>query len=66
MRDPKRIDTILARLGEVWKKYPDLRLGQLIANLGPAVYYVEDEDLIAAIEKTYDFNEKTIDLEGKF
>lgn len=33
MRDPKRIDRMLAKLAEAWKLHPDLRLGQLIANL---------------------------------
>ena len=32
MRDINRIDRILAQLGELWKQYPDLRLGQLISN----------------------------------
>lgn len=33
MRDPDRIDAFLAELGHVWKKYPDLRFGQLVMNL---------------------------------
>lgn len=32
MRDPARIDQVLALLEEVWRKDPDLRLGQLIYN----------------------------------
>jgi len=30
MRDIKRIDPFLEKLGELWKFYPDLRFGQLI------------------------------------
>lgn len=30
MRDPNRIDEIIEELRICWKKYPDLRLGQLI------------------------------------
>ena len=33
MRDPARIDRILTKLGEVWRKSPDMRLGQLVDNL---------------------------------
>tara|TARA_R110002074_G_scaffold402324_1_gene606973 strand:- start:22947 stop:23138 length:192 start_codon:yes stop_codon:yes gene_type:complete len=32
MRDPDRIDPIIDKLRELWKKYPDLRLGQLVKN----------------------------------
>ena len=33
MRDINRIDPLLAKLGELWKLYPDMRFGQLIINL---------------------------------
>ena len=49
MRDSKRIPIILDELKRIWEAYPDLRLGQLILNFGPrdpALYYIEDEDLI--------------------
>ena len=39
MRDPKRIPEMLQALGEVWMKYPDLRLGQLVDN---ARFFNED------------------------
>jgi uncharacterized protein YihD (DUF1040 family) len=50
MRDPNRIDEILTWLREEWEKNPDIRLGQLIANLSPAfvrseaksLFYLED------------------------
>ena len=50
MRDPKRIPVILDELRRIWEAYPDLRLGQLILNFGPrdpALYYIEDEELIS-------------------
>jgi hypothetical protein len=42
MRNPDRIPEILQVLGEVWMKYPDLRLGQIIDN---ARYFNEDGTL---------------------
>lgn len=46
MRDPARIDRILAKLGEVWKQYPDQRLGQLVCNLlGHEAWIPEDDKL---------------------
>ena len=55
MRDINRIDLILDRLKTLWKKYPDLRLGQLILNVlqDPVLYYVEDEELIELLEEVY-------------
>lgn len=32
MRDPARIDPLLEKLGEAWKKYPDMRYGQSMDN----------------------------------
>ena len=56
MRDPRRIDDILARIKTVWEKNPDLRLGQLICNVVPEsyVYFIEDDTMITAIEKGYE------------
>lgn len=56
MRDPTRILRILYRIGEVWWKNPDLRLGQLIGNvIDPKyIYEIDDEKLLELIEKTYD------------
>ena len=50
MRDPKRIDRILKLIEKAWKKYPDLRLGQLLVDALPKkfednVFYYEDDDL---------------------
>ena len=48
MRDPKRIHEILYDVQRVWEAFPDLRLGQLLLNVvpDPALYYIEDEELI--------------------
>ena len=32
MRAPKRINKFLEEVGEVWKKVPDWRFGQLMSN----------------------------------
>lgn len=45
---------IIKRLFLVWDANPELRLGQLIANIAPDPYYVEDYELIDKIEKGYD------------
>ena len=56
MRDPKRIDVILQEIGAIWRKYPDMRLGQLIGNVleGPSLYYVEDDSLVKALKDMYE------------
>ena len=56
MRDPKRIPEVLAAIEKVWRKHPDLRLGQLIV-IGarpkqpcPEIFHLEDEALITGVE----------------
>lgn len=54
MRDPARIDRILAKLGAYWRACPDLRLGQIVSNLTAErgfVFYVEDDVIEAAIDR---------------
>ena len=55
MRDPNRINKILKEIGIIWKQYPDLRLGQLILNVinDPALYYIEDEELVKLLKQIY-------------
>lgn len=53
MRDPARIDRVLAQIAVLWHRYPDLRLGQLLVNAEPRFdvlpFYIEDTDLEAAL-----------------
>lgn len=55
MRDPQRIDRIVEKLGEAWKKVPDWRLGQLVSNLqgaGPQdVFHLDDERTEALLDR---------------
>ena len=55
MRDVSRIDFILKSVGDIWKNYPDLRLGQLLLNAvrDPMLYYVEDDKLVEELVKLY-------------
>ena len=55
MRDPDRISDVLDRLKEIWLKYPDLRLGQLIGNVlqDPVLYYIEDKELVDRLDNYY-------------
>lgn len=64
MRDPKRIPIILDRIKKMWKKHPDLRLGQIIVDCLPVdkvdnsygyLYYIEDDKLF---ERLKQFEEK--------
>ena len=55
MRDEKRIPGIIAELEQVWKLYPDWRLGQLICNIGRAhgyndPFYIEDDDILKELK----------------
>ena len=52
MRNEKRIDRILTKLGIIWKHYSDLRLGQLIENLTDTddTFYIEDSQLEMKID----------------
>lgn len=61
MRDPNRIGLMTVALHDLWAKYPDLRLGQLVENLAlkaaymhgrkqATTFYIEDGELLAAIQ----------------
>lgn len=51
MRDPQRIDRVLAKLRALWLTCPDLRLGQIVCNLtGPVpTFHMEDDEMELAI-----------------
>ena len=67
MRDPKRIDVILQEIGAIWRKYPDMRLGQLIGNVleGPSLYYVEDSSLVKALKDMYEGAEEPVKFDDE-
>lgn len=55
MRDPRRIDEILAEIKRTWEQHPDLRLGQLIVIATcpkqpcPEVFSIEDDQLLVGL-----------------
>jgi uncharacterized protein YihD (DUF1040 family) len=51
-RYPGRIPVILQYIEETWKKFPDLRLMQLLLNLD-AGYYTEDDELMDKFHELY-------------
>lgn len=59
MRNPQRIDIVLNELEEYWKKHPDLRLGQIIANCVRAYdgrvncdpFFIEDDIMLEILKK---------------
>lgn len=55
MRDPNRIPRILDELKGIWISHPDLRLGQLLLNVvkDPALYYIEDQEIIKRLRDYY-------------
>ena len=67
MRDPKRIDVILQEISDIWHKYPDMRLGQLIGNVleGPSLYYVEDSSLVKALKDMYEGAEEPVKFDDE-
>lgn len=51
MRDINRIDAFCAKLAEIWKKVPDLRFFQLMANVTEKndLFYTEDDKALTMI-----------------
>jgi len=58
-RDPARIAGLLKALEEVWRDYPDWRLGQIIVNatrysrpsfVCPEIFHLEDDDMLKGME----------------
>ena len=58
MRNPSRIDPLLAKLGEAWRKCPDLRFGQFIeyffSEYGKSPFPVEDDVWMVGIQAFID------------
>ena len=57
-RDPARVERISELLGQLWSRYPQLRLGQLLCNVEEqferVTFFVEDDVMEAAIRKVLD------------
>jgi len=53
IRAPQRMEEVLQLVKDVWEQYPDFRLGQLLVNNCGKVdlFYVEDEDLVKALQR---------------
>lgn len=55
MRDPARIEQVLAAVKAVWEQEPDLRLGQLLVIATrpkepcPEVFHIEDDALLRGL-----------------
>jgi hypothetical protein len=53
--DDKMKEVVIGRLLEVWKQNPDLRFMQLLGNVFRGdPYYIEDYDVIKAVEEFYE------------
>lgn len=55
-RNPDRITPMMAKVEEIWKKVPQLRLGQLLGNCAKSeiqLYYMEDDVLLEKLEAMY-------------
>lgn len=62
-RDPDRITPMLAKVEKIWKKSPDLRLGQLLGNCAKSevvLYYMEDDVLLEKLEAMYKDADKDV------
>ena len=56
MRDKRRINKILKTVKKIRKKYPDLRLGQMLLNTvsdDSILYMLEDNELEQALIRVY-------------
>jgi hypothetical protein len=55
MRNPDRIAEVLAKVEQLWRMYPDWRLGQLIANVASwadtDIWDLEEDGLVDEIDR---------------
>lgn len=51
MRDTDRIDRIVDKLRTAWHVCPDMRLTQLMNNLGAIEFHMEDDKTEASLDK---------------
>lgn len=64
-RKPSRIKPVIRKLEELWRKYPDLRLGQLLIDCAgdKDLFNLEDDELLEAMERFGDKSGVLYDLE---
>ena len=55
IRDPGRIDIVLAEIKKYWKRNPNMRLCQLLGNCFAQsdLYSIEDDELVEELEEAY-------------
>ena len=56
MRNPDRITPILDELGRLWRKQPDMRLGQLVVAAAGThdPFYIEDDVMLQKLREACD------------
>ena len=66
-RTPEQIKLTLAQIKFIWEKYPQLRLGQLLANVLDMsnLYYIDDNALINYLAKSYKVNLNEFSMEDE-
>ncbi len=61
-RNPQRISEVLDLIEAIWRKYPDLRLCQILDNIHSKsvhqLYYIEDDELYRLLCEIYPLEEK--------
>jgi hypothetical protein len=53
--DQARVETVLFRLRQFWEEFPDMRLGQIIANAtwehDKDIFFLTDQEFLDCLEK---------------
>ena len=54
-RDTLYMESVLKRLKKIWRAFPDMTLGQILATCAnySQIYYLSDEALLKMIEDRY-------------
>jgi len=66
MRDPERIDLMLGELRIYWCNHPDLRLGQILANMKRGdLFHLQDDNALKILEAWNKVDEDAIQPWGR-
>lgn len=61
MRDPNRIEPLLEKLAEAWRKYPDQRFGQFLTSFFSMcqhdIWHTEDDEWMVGLQAYIDGND---------